>query len=374
VPRRPLTTALLVSIAASATAQQSNLSIGPFLTYLPTAGASPLAGLALTLVGEPIGFRASGQLSLGNQSTFASTNRPWGADADAMLFLGGSTYGYRRSLAPYVFAGVSTQASDSSSRTMLHDGWSYGAGLYVPLGGALDAFGETRYRMSEYVLPTAQGAATPRNELRFGLSFHVGDGGSSARRSTSRGRDRDIAVIPAGTMRIPAGGRASGSASAARVLPTAERYIGVKYRYGGTSPSSGFDCSGFVQYVFREHGVELPRTSREQATVGLRLSPDWRAVSAGDLVMFSEGGPISHVAIYAGRNRIIHSSSSGGGVRYDDLSTERGAWFVDHMVAARRVTPDASGLMLDLARGFADFAGAELDPPDHAPKPALIRR
>src|SRR5438105_15675192 len=106
-----------------------------------------------------------------------------------MLFLGGSLNGYRRSLAPYVFAGVSTQASDTGSRTVLHDGWSYGAGLYLPLGSALDVFGETRYRMSEYVLPTAQNAATPHNELRFGLSFHVGDGGSSARRSTNKDRD-----------------------------------------------------------------------------------------------------------------------------------------------------------------------------------------
>jgi len=123
-----------------------------------------------------------------------------------------------------------------------------------------------------------------------------------------------------------------------------------------------------VQYVFARHGVQLPRTARQQAQVGQALSPDWRAVSPGDLVMFEENGRIDHVAIYAGHNRIIHSSGSGGGVRYDDLDSPRGDWFMDHMVAARRVSPDAHGLLLDLSRGFAS-TGLELDPPDHAPRP-----
>jgi cell wall-associated NlpC family hydrolase len=158
----------------------------------------------------------------------------------------------------------------------------------------------------------------------------------------------------------------SPSSSSKRVLATADDYVGVPYRYGGTSPSTGFDCSGFVQYVFAKHGVELPRTARQQAQVGEALASDWRAVSAGDLVMFEEHGRIDHVAIYAGHNRIIHSSASGGGVRYDDLNTPRGEWFMDHLAAARRVTPDARGLLLDLSRGFSP--NVQLDGPDHAPR------
>src|SRR4051812_8195889 len=169
-----------------------------------------------------------------------------------------------------------------------------------------------------------------------------------------------------------AAGKAAPAASAARVVPTAERYIGTPYRYGGTSPVTGFDCSGFVQYVFARNDVRLPRTSRQQAKVGAALPRSWRSLSPGDLVMFAESGePISHVAIYAGHNRIIHATSSGGSVRYDDLDTRRGRWFVDHIVAARRVTPNGRGLMLDLvqmldAKSLADTA---LDIGDLAPRP-----
>ena len=134
------------------------------------------------------------------------------------------------------------------------------------------------------------------------------------------------------------------SRSAAAVLPTAERYIGVKYKWGGTSPSTGFDCSGYTQFVFAKHGVHLPRTSRAQASAGDNIR-DYRALRAGDLIMFAEDGqPISHVAIFAGRDRILHSSSSGAGVRYDDLSSARGTWFRNHMVVARRVGTAGQGL------------------------------
>lgn len=164
---------------------------------------------------------------------------------------------------------------------------------------------------------------------------------------------------------------AAPAASAARVVPTAERYLGTPYRYGGTSPITGFDCSGFVQYVFARNKVKLPRTSRQQAKVGKAMPRRFTSLSAGDLVMFAERGePISHVAIYAGHNRIIHASSSGGEVRYDDLGTHRGKWFVDHMVAARRVTPDARGLMIDLVRllDAKSLADTALDMGDLAPR------
>ncbi|MGE5733420.1 MAG: C40 family peptidase, partial [Gemmatimonas sp.] len=300
-----------------------------------------------------------------------NTFRPWGAAADIVLFLGGHFYGgYSRSLAPFVFAGVGMSGTDSTGQNVTHSNWSYGVGATVPLGSAVELFGESRWRMPRYVLPTASLAPSPTTELRFGLSFHIGSPGNSHSRNTSRPSDRRSentpSSLPGSVGRYPASTRTS--AGAARLIGTAEEYVGVPYRYGGTSPSGGFDCSGFTQYVFARQGVHLPRTSYQQAEVGQRIAPDWDAVEPGDLVMFEENGRIGHVAIYAGQNRIIHSSSSGGGVRYDDLSTHRGRWFADHMVAARRVTPDSRGALLDLARGFAEL-GVQLDMPDHAPKP-----
>jgi cell wall-associated NlpC family hydrolase len=161
--------------------------------------------------------------------------------------------------------------------------------------------------------------------------------------------------------------------SASRVLPTAERYLGVPYRWGGTSPRTGFDCSGFVQYVFAKHGTRLPRTSREMASSGQRLRPRWSALKPGDLVLFAEPGErISHVAIYAGSRRIIHASSSGRRVRYDALDTKRGRWFTRRIVAARRISPHGAALVSDLlAQRTIDAAVPRLplDPPDHAPLP-----
>ncbi len=133
-------------------------------------------------------------------------------------------------------------------------------------------------------------------------------------------------------------GTGRGSASAGAVLATGERYIGTRYSYGGETPGAGFDCSGFVQYVYARHGIELPRTSRQQGGAGLKLPPGTAALRPGDLMLFSSsGGRIDHVAIYAGEGRILHSSRGNGGVGYDDLSSSRGQWFLDHHVSSRRV-------------------------------------
>lgn len=138
--------------------------------------------------------------------------------------------------------------------------------------------------------------------------------------------------------------RAAVSASAARVLATADRYVGTRYRYGGESPAEGFDCSGFVQFVYGRHGVELPRVSYHQASAGRAAPREITALQPGDLMFFAAGGGrVDHVAIYAGNGRVIHATSGAGSVRYDDLDTDRGEWLLRRFVTSRRVLPGARG-------------------------------
>jgi cell wall-associated NlpC family hydrolase len=156
------------------------------------------------------------------------------------------------------------------------------------------------------------------------------------------------------------------SATAASILATADDYVGTEYVWGGATPS-GFDCSGFVQYVFREHGIELPRTSRQQAQVGRQVPLLETALRVGDLMFFAtDGTRIDHIAIYAGNDEILHSSSSGGGVGYDSFSSKRGRWFLDHHVATRRVIADGESLVGTLSAALR--AIQRFDPPDRAPR------
>ena len=102
-----------------------------------------------------------------------------------------------------------------------------------------------------------------------------------------------------------------------QIVSTAERYIGVPYRAGGTTPR-GFDCSGFVQYVYRQNGIELPRSAEDQFRMGRRISV--HAARPGDLVFFrTSGRRISHVGIYNGNGRFIHAPSTGGHVEYASM-------------------------------------------------------
>ena len=128
--------------------------------------------------------------------------------------------------------------------------------------------------------------------------------------------------------------RPADPASANAVLMRAISLVGTPYRYGGDSPAGGFDCSGLVNYVYRDMlDLRLPRTSRALADYqGPRIATD--RLAPADLVFFGTGDAVSHVGIYVGEGRFVHAPSTGGTVRLDHLD---GAYWKTHYTGARRV-------------------------------------
>jgi cell wall-associated NlpC family hydrolase len=105
------------------------------------------------------------------------------------------------------------------------------------------------------------------------------------------------------------------------VIQTALQYLGSPYVYGGTSTSSGIDCSAFVRMVFSQFGVKLPRTAREQSNVGTPVV--WDDVQPGDRLYFAcKHNYPDHCGIYMGNGYFVHASASRGGVAVDEISTK----------------------------------------------------
>lgn len=108
--------------------------------------------------------------------------------------------------------------------------------------------------------------------------------------------------------------------------------VGKRYRYGGSTPSRGFDCSGLVQYSFKQAGVLLPRTTEDQRRASARIRK--ASLRRGDLVFFDqEGKKSSHVGIYLGGGRFVHAPSSGKTVRTDSLDSP---YWSRHLAETRR--------------------------------------
>ena len=118
------------------------------------------------------------------------------------------------------------------------------------------------------------------------------------------------------------------------VLIRAIGLVGVPYRWGGNTPESGFDCSGLVNFVFRDMGrINMPRTAREIAALPIPQVRDGRLAPA-DLVFFGDSSGVNHVGIYVGQGRFVHAPNSGGTVRLDELN---GHYWREHYLGARRV-------------------------------------
>lgn len=93
------------------------------------------------------------------------------------------------------------------------------------------------------------------------------------------------------------------------IIRAARRQLGRPYVFGGTSPSSGFDCSGLVQYILAAFHEKAPRNAASQANLGRAVARDVRQLRVGDLLTFGYGSRVSHIGIYIGNGRFIHASS-----------------------------------------------------------------
>lgn len=214
------------------------------------------------------------------------------------------------------------------------------AGLVAPLPAselqatahAADATGSLPVVASAEVLASAPVEAPPAAAVRFEhsafrakpkhlepeltpveASRRVVDISRSLARTAYRAATapRHKSAAPVTSVRVPAS-----SSRGAAVVAIASRYLGVPYVYGGTSPR-GFDCSGLTQYVYRQLGVNLPRTAAQQygATTHIPRSQ----ARPGDLVFFFSGGSVGHVGIYLGGNMMIAAPHTGDVVKKETI-------------------------------------------------------
>ena len=292
----------------------------------------------------------------------------WTADADLMIaplrtlpVMRGLLLGF----SPYAFVGIGGMGvSPSNAPDTNRATWSYGVGVHHDLVGWLGLTAEARSRRSLHSDSVIAIGSSRNWEYRAGLSISFGGHGDEVPSSPPQGIN-----VPSEQLQVDRFETAESAArTTARVLDAAEGFVDTPYRSGSTNPSIGFDAAGFVQYVFAKEGIALPRTSHAIAELGEQVSTRIGSLRAGDLLFFgNDGSTIDHVAIYAGHDRIIHATASGGGVRYDVLGDgARGEWFADHLVTARRIV--AEGRALPHVRRDDSREEGELDPPDHAPR------
>jgi cell wall-associated NlpC family hydrolase len=238
---------------------------------------------------------------------------------------------------PYLVAGLSGGLGSESSNDLsrLWGSWSAGAGYDLFPVSFMSIGAEGRWR--QLSLSGRQGV-----QLALGLALHVGRGATPP----ARGRPQDQPVgsfLPSETVTsspLPdAGDRPAPQTLADSIIATATEAMGRPYSYGGTgADGEGFDCSGLIQYAYGKHGVALPRRSTDQAREGRKIDRQVKLLAAADILTFSNrGGQVTHVGLYMGGGRFIHSATRG--VQVSTLSAEDpyGRWWYKRWVGVRRI-------------------------------------
>lgn len=119
-----------------------------------------------------------------------------------------------------------------------------------------------------------------------------------------------------------------------QVVRTAATQIGQRYRLGGESPSTGFDCSGLIYWAYKQHGINIPRVTTSQAKIGQKIGR--QGLKAGDILVFKTSNSPNglHTGLYAGGNKFIHAPNSRSRVK---LETFEGSWWAKRFMFGRRI-------------------------------------
>lgn len=249
----------------------------------------------------------------------------YGVGADLTLFEGGRP-------GPYLVGGFSGGVASGGSSTWWNS-WSAGVGYEVVPFQWLSLRGEGRYRVLDPGHQTG---------LEFSLGIGLHFGADRAPDQPSYATERH--ATPPGSPEVVSLAEAKGFSGdkaelVAGVIASATSVLGTPYTWGGTGKDgSGFDCSGLIQWAYGQHGIRLPRVSRDQAHEGRSVPKRLDALAPGDILTFSNSGNfITHVALYVGDGKIIHSAN--GGVQVSRLSPDDpyGRWWWRRWVGVRRI-------------------------------------
>lgn len=221
--------------------------------------------------------------------------------------------------------------------------WSAGVGWAVPIFAFLSLGLEARYRVEDQ---DARGFWHLRPDDRRGLTLGIRLATGGLPRRSRPGPTRPPVGPPRFdppsegeliTLGRDSGATPDGARVAADVVRTAIDVMGSPYTWGG-SDANGYDCSGLIQYAYGEHGIILPRISRDQARMGQAVEARLETLRPGDILGFSvEGDRVTHVGLYVGEGQFIHSAA--GGVKLSSLSALDGdsQWWRRRWTVARRI-------------------------------------
>jgi len=247
----------------------------------------------------------------------------------------------RAPLGAYPLAGVGLGLSSDTSTQALAALWSLGGGLEWRPAGWLALGTELRYRLEDRG-PRGFWRAAPgaQRGLTLALGVTLGGGGRGRGRSGEpRWRDRG-AGEPLPALVLPPEPAGTFTGTGPDVVQTALESLGTPYLWGGTA-DNGFDCSGLIQYAYAQHGIRLPRRSRDQAQAGAELTPVVEALRPGDILLFAAqpGAGVTHVGMYVGEAKFIHSATQGVKLSRLDPADPEGVYWLDRWVGARRIIP-----------------------------------